>query len=72
MNKSLRVRARRISDAIFSSMFFGGLFGTWVLVTGVVAFNKGWPFVWYSVAGYLVLWISVAIAGWFLEDKSAA
>ncbi len=52
-------------------MSFGGLFGTWVLVTGVVAYKKGWSVVWYSVAGYLVFWLAFAVVGWLLEDRSA-
>lgn len=72
MSSSLRLRARRFADAIFSSISFGGLFGTWVMLTGLVAYKKGYPAIGYSVAVYLALWLVVAISGWLLEDRSAS
>jgi len=71
MSKLNPETARRISDSVFSSMSFGGLFCTWILVTGLVATKKGWIVVVYSAAAYATLWISVAVLGWLLEAASS-
>ena len=72
MSKSFRVRARRASDTVISSMSFGSLFILWLTTTSIIAVKRGLFVAGYSVEGYLVLWIVVAIAGWLLEDRSAS
>jgi hypothetical protein len=42
------------------------------MLTGLVAYKKGYPAIGYSVAVYLALWLVVAISGWLLEDRSAS
>jgi hypothetical protein len=51
-------------------MSFGELFGVAIVVTAIVGFKRGWLAAGYCTVIYIVLWISVAVVGWLLEETT--
>jgi len=50
-------------------MSFGGIFGTWIIITTIVAIKKGWGAAGICLTTYLMLWLGVAVIGGLMEEK---
>jgi hypothetical protein len=63
----IRDNLEELCSRIFSTMAFGSLFGTWLIITIVLTYKRGWLAAIHSLVAYLCIWLLVSFTGYVIS-----